>query len=244
MDREELSELAFRRPVIPALDTDDLERAIHWVQLFVGNGPRIFKVGLQLFGRFGPKAVEKVKEKGGKVFLDLKFHDIPNTVANAARAAVAMGVDMFNVHALGGKAMIASSVESALEESSKRGVSPPLVLAVTLLTSLRDEDLAELGLEGEAASWALRLAEVAIEAGVQGLIASPLEVKMLRERFGAETIMICPGIRVTPLREKDDQRRTSGAQMALQKGANFVVMGRSLWEAEDPLALVEEIENR
>lgn len=229
--------------MIPALDTDDLQKALEWVELLSGEGPRIFKVGLQLFSRFGPKAVEEVKKKGGGVFLDLKFHDIPNTVSQAARAAVAMEVDMFNVHALGGKAMVTSAVDSALEESHKRGLTPPLVLAVTLLTSLEDEDLAELGLKGKAAYWVMRWAGVAVEAGAQGLVASALEAEALKKRFGREIVLVCPGIRGKSPSQKDDQKRTSGARTALSKGADFVVMGRSLWEAKDPMALVREIEN-
>jgi len=235
-------EVALRRAVIPALDTDDLHKALQWVELLSGEGPRIFKVGLQLFSRFGPKAVEEVKKRGGGVFLDLKFHDIPNTVSRAARAAVAMGVDMFNVHALGGKAMVASAVDSALDESQRRGLTPPLVLAVTLLTSLDDEDLAELGLKGKAASWVMRWARLAMKAGAQGLVASALEAEALRKKFGSRIVLVCPGIRGTIHGQRDDQKRTSGAKTALWKGANFVVMGRSLWEAEDPVALVREIE--
>jgi orotidine-5'-phosphate decarboxylase len=229
--------------VIPALDTDDLAQACDWVELFKGRGPRIFKVGSQLFTRVGPKAVEEILDRGCGVFLDLKFHDIPNTAAQAARAAAALGVTMFNVHACGGKRMVRAAVEATLEEAAKKGLArPPLVLAVTVLTSLEEEDLRELGLCGEVRQWVTRWSQVALSAGVNGLVASAREVRELRRELGEKLVLVSPGIRAKGAAPRDDQRRVAGPGWALEQGADYLVMGRGLLEAEDPLGLLEEIE--
>ncbi len=243
MGPQPLETLGNWKPVIPALDTDDLGQACEWVELLAGAGPRIFKVGSQLFTRVGPKAVEKVMERGCGVFLDLKFHDIPNTVAQAARAAVALGVNMFNVHALGGKRMLQAAVEAVRDESLKRGLArAPLVLAVTVLTSLEGMDLEEMGLRAEVSQWVALWSQVAVEAGVQGLVSSPMELQTLRSKWGNNVVLVSPGIRTKGVSLGDDQRRVSGPRWALEQGADYLVMGRGLLESSDPLKLLEEVE--
>lgn len=232
------------RPVIPALDTDDLGQACEWVEKLRGSGPRIFKIGSQLFTRVGPKAVELVLERGCGVFLDLKFHDIPNTVAQAARAAVTLGVTMFNVHASGGKRMVEAAVRAAQEEALKRGLArAPLVLAVTVLTSLEGEDLEELGLNEEVNHWVALWSQVALRAGANGLVSSPRELAMLRQKYGKKILLVTPGIRTAVRNLKDDQRRVSDPSWALEQGADHLVMGRGLLESPDPLELLKQIES-
>ncbi len=232
------------RPVIPALDTDDLGQACEWVEKLRGSGPRIFKIGSQLFTRVGPKAVELVLERGCGVFLDLKFHDIPNTVAQAARAAVTLGVTMFNVHASGGKRMVEAAVRAAQEEALKRGLArAPMVLAVTVLTSLEGEDLEELGLNEEVNHWVALWSQVALRAGANGLVSSPRELSMLRQKYGKKILLVTPGIRTAVRNLKDDQRRVSDPSWALEQGADHLVMGRGLLESPDPLELLKQIES-
>lgn len=244
MDPRALGSIGAWKPVIPALDTDDLQQACGWVELLRDSGPRIFKVGSQLFTRFGPRAVEQVQELGGGVFLDLKFHDIPNTVAEAARAAVALGVTMFNVHASGGVRMMGAAVRAVQEESQRRGLArAPLVLAVTVLTSLEEKDLEELGLKKEAGHWVALWSRLALKAGVDGLVSSPRELGMLRQKYGKKILLVSPGIRTSGMHQGDDQRRVSGPRWALEQGADHLVMGRGLWESPDPVELIKEIES-
>ncbi len=239
MDRTSLGEMDPLRRVIPALDTDLLEQASGWVERFRGR-LSLFKVGSQLFTRAGPRAVEAIRERGGEVFLDLKYHDIPNTVSGAARAATAMGVTFFNVHALGGAEMIRMAVEASREEAGRRRLPAPKVLAVTVLTSLDGPQLDLVGLRDGVEACVMRLAHLAVEAGADGLVASPREVRALRERFGERTLLVTPGIRVeqTP---RDDQRRVMGPREALDAGADYLVMGRSLLEAKDPVEFLERV---
>lgn len=233
------------KPVIPALDTDDPGQACEWVEKLRGSGPRIFKIGSQLFTRVGPKAVELVLERGCGVFLDLKFHDIPNTVAQAARAAVTLGVTMFNVHASGGRRMVEAAVHAAREEALKRGIArAPLVLAVTVLTSLEAQDLEELGLKEGVSHWVALWSQAALRAGVNGLVSSPRELAMLRQRYGKKILLVTPGIRTAVRNLADDQRRVSDPSWALQQGADHLVMGRGLLESPDPLELLKQIESK
>jgi orotidine-5'-phosphate decarboxylase len=225
--------------VIPALDTDLLEEACRWVDRFQGR-LSIFKVGSQLFTRAGPRAVEAIREKGGRVFLDLKYHDIPNTVSGAVRAATALGVTFLNVHALGGAEMIRAAVEASREEAGKRRLTVPKVLAVTILTSLDAAQLHLMGLRDGVEGCVMRLAHLAVEAGADGLVASPREVRALREAFGQQTLLVTPGIRAKR-DSRDDQKRVMEPRQALEAGADYLVMGRSLVEAPDPVAVLEDL---
>lgn len=224
------------RKVILALDTDSLKEARRWVDRFRGR-LELFKIGSQLFTSAGPAAVEEVKAMGGTVFLDLKYHDIPNTVRGAVRAATALGVAFLDVHALGGAVMIKSALEAAKEEAERRRVTPPKILAVTILTSLDEPQLNALGLHGGVRSSVLRLAEMAVEAGAHGLVASPRELSALRKALGKGVILVTPGIR-GDREDRHDQKRVMGAKEALEAGADYLVMGRGLLEADDPMAIL------
>ena len=226
--------------VIPALDTDDLKEACAWVERFLGK-LRIFKVGSQLFTREGPRSVEAIREMGGEVFLDLKYHDIPNTVGRAVAAATSLGVTFLNVHASGGAEMVRAAVLSSREEAERRGIEAPRVLAVTVLTSLDVAQLNEVGMQGDVETCVMRLAEMAVRAGVDGLVASPREVRGLRAAFGKGVVLVTPGIRSQPA-VGDDQKRVMGPREALEAGADYLVMGRSLLEAQDPMAVLGELQ--
>ncbi len=228
--------------MIPALDTDDLAEAVQWVDRLVGR-VRVFKVGSQLFTRVGPRSVEVVLERGGAVFLDLKFHDIPNTVRAAARAAASLGVSWFNVHALGGPEMVRAAVQGAREEAQKTEAPPPKVLAVTILTSMDTARLNALGMGGTVKDCVSRLGAMAVEMGADGLVASPQEVGELRRTLGERILLVTPGIRMDRIPEADDQKRVMGPGEALRAGADYLVMGRSLLESGDPVGLLEGLKS-
>lgn len=237
---------AANRPVDPlgrvilALDTDSLAQACEWVERFRGH-LSLFKVGSQLFTREGPNAVEDIKQRGGEVFLDLKYHDIPNTVQKAAVAATALGVKFLDIHALGGGDMIRTAVAAVNQEAARLGVASPAVLAVTILTSLDDQALAALGLKGDVETCVIRLAEMAISAGAQGLVASPQEIRPIREKLGKGILLVTPGIR--PLgTNRNDQKRVMGPKEALAAGADYLVMGRSLLQSPDPMGILRDLE--
>jgi orotidine-5'-phosphate decarboxylase len=226
--------------LIFALDTDSYKEALSWVELFSGH-VGMFKVGKELFTAVGPKIIESIKQKGQKVFLDLKFHDIPNTVARAAEAAVRMGVDMFNVHASGGSRMIKETVSAAGACADKLGKAKPIILAVTVLTSLDNADLAEVGYEKSANELVLLLAKAAHAAGASGVVASAQDIAALRADFGDKFIIVAPGIRSADETAKDDQRRTLSAFEALKIGADYIVVGRPIRKAKDPLEACRQI---
>jgi orotidine-5'-phosphate decarboxylase len=195
----------------------------------------LLKIGMELFTALGPKAIELVHEQGERVFLDLKFHDIPNTVASAVRAAARLGVELLTVHAAGGSEMLRAAVAAA------RSITPsPAVIGVTILTSLSDADLASIGLQGPTASSVERLAEVALSAGLDGLVCSPQEVGMLRKRFGASPWLITPGVRPAGAALNDQQRIATPAA-AIAAGADLLVVGRPITQAKDPAAAAEAI---
>lgn len=221
-------------PVFCALDRPDLDGTID-LAAHVRDEVGGFKVGLELLTANGPDAVRCVVALGLPVFLDLKFHDIPNTVAGAVRAAAGLRVAMLTVHASGGAAMIRAAVEAAAEAPSR-----PKILAVTVLTSLEDADLNEIGFGERVPDQALRLADLAIRSGADGLVCSPHEIEALRARFGAEVRLVVPGIRPGG-RADDDQRRTLGPAEALARGADVLVIGRPITAASDPVAAARAI---
>jgi orotidine-5'-phosphate decarboxylase len=230
--------------LIFALDAAGYEEALSWIELLSGH-VGMFKVGKELFTSVGPKIVESIKQRDGRVFLDLKFHDIPNTVARAAEAAVGLNVDMFNVHAAGGSRMIRETVDAVAVCAEKRGVARPIVLAVTVLTSLNNSDLAEIGFETTTNDLVLRLATMAQKAGAAGVVASPRDIVALRRDLGEDFVIVTPGIRSSAEPVKDDQKRTLSAFEAIQTGADYIVVGRPIRQAKDPLAacrgIVQEI---
>jgi len=234
-----------RERLIFALDVGGcLEEALSWVdRLWEHVG--LFKVGKESFVRYGTEIVRQIHARGGKVFLDLKFHDIPNTVARAAEAAFDLGVAMLNVHALGGKRMMVDTVGAVRESAEGQGKPRPIVLAVTVLTSLNDADLRVMGFNGGTRETALNLARLAQDAGVSGVVASAEDAAAIRAACGGSFLIVTPGIRGAKAVAGDDQKRIVEPRDAVGRGADYLVVGRPIRQAKDPAgeadAIVEEI---
>lgn len=226
-------------PIIVALDVPEVEAALRLVKLL---SPRVgaFKVGSELFTMAGPEMVRHIRAAGASVFLDLKFHDIPNTVAKAVAAATQLDVQMLTVHASGGQEMMRAAEDSAQQTARKFDRKPPLILAVTILTSLNSDELSEIGFQGNVARQVERLAGLAVKAGVGGLVCSPLEVVALRQVLPSRMKLVTPGIRA-PGDAAGDQKRTLSPPEAMAAGANWMVIGRPIYSAPDPLAAVDSI---
>jgi orotidine-5'-phosphate decarboxylase len=199
-----------------------------------------FKVGSRLFTRLGPSIVEELAGRGDRVFLDLKFHDIPNTVAGAVAAAARLGAWMINVHASGGAEMMRAARDAADRESAGASRPRPLLIAVTMLTSLTDASLRDVGFPGNTADQVERLAALAQTAGLDGVVASPQEIGIIRKRCGPSFVVVTPGIRGAN-DVRGDQQRTLSADEALAAGATYLVVGRPIIAAADPRAAAERI---
>jgi orotidine-5'-phosphate decarboxylase len=222
------------KPVIVALDFPSAAEALNLAQRLSPSLCRV-KVGKELFTRAGPALVEELQELGFEVFLDLKFHDIPNTVAGAVRAAAELGVWMVNVHASGGRRMMEAAVEALAPFSQ-----PPILLGVTVLTSMSDQDLQELGYSETAQQRVARLAALTVKSGLDGVVCSAQEVEALRGQCGEAFCLVTPGIRLAG-DDAGDQRRVMTPAKALALGSDYLVIGRSITAADDPLAALQRV---
>ena len=249
------------RKIFCAIDTDVLDTAVTLARALGGHVGGI-KLGLEFFTAFGPQGVAALgKAVSGKavsgeaasgevppLFLDLKYHDIPNTVAGAVSAAVALKPAFLTLHTTGGAAMLRAAAVAAADAAREAKIDRPLLLGVTELTSLDADDLDDVGLRGPVGERALRLAELAAEAGLDGVVASAREVRAIRERLGPDFKLVVPGIRPAFANGAADQKRTATPAEALAAGADFLVIGRPIAKAPDPLAalrrIVEEIDGK
>lgn len=211
--------------IIVALDVPTDDAAFNLIDT-LGDSVRFYKVGLQLFTKYGPPLVQRVKETGAKVFLDLKFHDIPNTVQHAVQSACEIGVNMTTLHLCGGGKMIAAAVAGA-------GSDPVLLLGVTVLTSSSRETLQQVGVHGAVEDAVLRLAKLGAENGLRGVVASPQEISLLRQIFGKELTIVTPGVR-PEWAAANDQQRTLTPGAAVAAGADYLVIGRPITAHADP----------
>lgn len=235
---------AAREKLIFALDVDDLDTAENWVRR-LREHVGVFKVGKQLFTRCGPQVVRMIRDQGGEVFLDLKYHDIPNTVARAAVEACRLDVRMLNVHALGGAEMMRTAAGEVREYCAAAGIPRPQLLAVTILTSATAATLREVGIDRPVEEMVPRLAGLAQTAGFDGVVASPREIALIRAACGDDFAIVTPGVRPV-FASQDDQQRVTTPAAAIAAGATALVVGRPISAAADPLAaagkILEEIE--
>ena len=230
-----------RDRVFVALDVESLEEAARLLDRLEDAVSGV-KIGSQLFTSAGPAAVELAHKRGHRVFLDLKFHDIPNTVAGAVRSAARLGVYMLNVHASGGAQMMRAAAESAAQAARDFGVVRPVCLGVTVLTSLDRRALeAEVGVTASIDGHVLRLADAAREAGLDGCVASPQEIRQIRLALGPRFAIVTPGIRPASTAAEDDQKRVATPRAALEAGADYLVVGRPITAVADPRAAAAAI---
>jgi orotidine-5'-phosphate decarboxylase len=220
-----------RERIIVALDLATSEEAVALVRRLSPHGG-LFKIGLQLYTAAGPEIVHAVRDLGGRIFLDLKLHDIPNTVGRAVESAVSLGAEMLTLHLSGGRAMIEAAVRAAPSEM--------LVLGVTVLTSFDEATLREVGVGSTVEEQALRLAQLGVESGVGGLVASAHELIPLRSAHGAKIKIVTPGIRPEEA-QANDQKRAMTPAAALKAGADFLVIGRPITAAPDPRSALDRI---
>jgi orotidine-5'-phosphate decarboxylase len=228
-----------RERLIFALDVEHFAEAQKLVGLLKGH-VGLFKVGKQLFTHSGPKVIDMIRNKGEKVFLDLKFHDIPNTVAKAGEEATKLGSTMFTVHSMGGYEMMKGAVESSRNTAKQLNTPKPFILAVTILTSMDEAILEEVGIKTPLEEQVVRLARLAKRAGVSGVVASPREISLIRDYCGSDFLIVTPGVRPAST-AKDDQKRTLTPGEAIRAGANYIVVGRPIKEADNPVRAADEI---
>jgi orotidine-5'-phosphate decarboxylase len=233
-------DLTARERLVLALDVNDFKKAEELVGGLI-DYVGAFKIGNQLFTAEGPKVVDMVNKKGGKVFLDLKFHDIPNTVARAAEVATKLGVSIFNVHTSGGYEMMKAAAEATAKISQELGIRKPIILGVTLLTSINQEILEkEIGIIKGLEEQVVHLAKLAKAAGLDGVVASSWEIKEIRKACGEDFVILTPGIRPAG-QSSDDQKRVMAPQEAIKLGANFLVVGRPIRNAANPVESAKQI---
>lgn len=228
-----------QNPVIVALDVPEVHTAL---ELAAQLAPLVgaFKIGGELFTSAGPEIVRRIRATGAAVFLDLKFHDIPNTVAKSVAAATRLDVQMLTIHTGGGLEMMQAAEQAAQQTARQAGREAPLVLGVTVLTSMNSNTLAEVGAQPNVGHQVERLANLAVKAGLRGLVCSPLEIAALRQVLPSHVQLVTPGIR-TGKEKADDQKRTLSPKEALAAGADWLVIGRPIYAAPNPRAAAEEI---
>jgi orotidine-5'-phosphate decarboxylase len=221
-----------KEKIIVAVDAPDASSALRLVEPLADEGC-LFKIGLQLFTAEGPSIVSHLQSTGARIFLDLKFHDIPNTAREAVHSAVGLGVDMTTIHLCGGPQMVSESVAAADESNT-------LVLGVSVLTSMNDEALRAVGFPHSAVEQVLHLAEMGLQFGLRGIVASPLEIRPLREKFGSRLVIVTPGVRPVGS-DVGDQKRIMTPSDALRAGADYLVIGRPITGSPSPLESLREI---
>jgi len=236
--RSQLSE-----KIIVALDVGNKKEALSLVSKL--KDAQLFKVGMELFTAEGPGLLEEIAGQGKKVFLDLKYHDIPNTVAGAVRSATKHRVHMLTLHTSGGKEMLARAAEAAAQEAASHGTSRPYLLGVTVLTSLKEGELKDIGIPASVDVQVLRLASLAKESGLDGVVSSPREIEIIKKECGKDFLVVTPGIRPAWAAAQDQKRVMTPAE-AVAKGADYLVIGRPITGAPSPqeafLKIVREIE--
>ena len=225
--------------LIVALDVSTKEEAIQLCQ-DLKDSVGVFKIGLELYLSQGKGIVNIINAFGKEVFLDLKLYDIPNTTKGAVAAIVEMGVDMFTIHTSGGRAMITEVAKEAARVAEDKGLKRPKVLGVTVLTSFEEKDMKELGVERKIEEQVVSLAKLGLEAGVDGVVASPHEIEILRKNLGEDFLIVAPGIRLKG-DDSGDQKRFLTPQEAIEKGASHIVVGRSIIKAASPKEAADKI---
>ncbi|MEA2006381.1 MAG: orotidine-5'-phosphate decarboxylase [Acidobacteriota bacterium] len=233
-----MNEQNFFKRIIVALDVSTKEEALNLVQSL--RETEIFKIGLKLFSAEGPELLKTIHSLNKKIFLDLKLHDIPNTVSEAVKVAVRHGVYMMTIHSSGGKEMMAKAVEAGIREAEIQNVEKPLLLAVTVLTSLNDDQLKEIGIQDDSRSQVLRLAGLSKEAGMDGIVCSPQEIEIIRKEFGKDFLVVTPGIRPS-WAAAQDQKRIMTPSQAFKKGADYLVIGRPITTSPSPEEAFQQI---
>lgn len=227
-----------REHFIFALDVEHFEEAQKLVLEFKDH-VGMFKVGKQLFTHCGPKIIDFIKMKKSKVFLDLKYHDIPNTVSKASIEAAKLGVDMLNVHTMGGFTMMNETRQAVQNAVKTLTIQRPIIIGVTVLTSLDNAELERMGITITVEVLTRKLALLAKEAGMDGVVAGGSEIELIRELCGKDFVIVTPGVRIEE--KKDDQKRTIGPVEAIQRGATYIVLGRAVRDNTNPRALLEKI---
>lgn len=231
--------MALKDRVIFALDVGNMSAATVWTDRLSGK-VGWFKVGLELFTAAGPDIIRRVKEAGFKCFLDLKYHDIPNTVAGAVKSATRLGVDLLTIHLSGGKAMAAAAVDAAGDEADRLALPRPRIVGVSVLTSLSDADLKDLGCVSPVKDQVERLLRLAVVSGLDGMVCSAADLAFVRPLTPPGFLLVTPGIRPAGA-DKGDQQRIATPGAAIQAGADLLVIGRPISAAADPLAAVDQI---